>query len=268
MSIVNQASLKASKPIIEVISENFAIPQLNRTRKIYAVLPHNYYKTEKRYPVLYLQDAQNLFAGKGPFGSWNIDTHMAELALQGNGEIIVIAIDHGGKSRIEEYSPYYHRKFGEGSGKKYAKFLIKTLKTHVDKNYRTLATREHTGIGGSSMGGLISAYIGIVHPAYFSKLMIFSPSFWYSDGIYFDAFNYKYTLPMRMYIYGGEKESEFMSKHIRRFKEALGQGTFHESINEFKVVINSHGEHKEAFWSDQFQGAVKWLFFNKNQQSC
>jgi hypothetical protein len=68
-----------------------------------------------------------------------------------------------------------------------------------------------------------------------------------------------------MYIYGGEKESEFMAKHIRRFKDALKQGTFNEPINDFKVVINSHGEHNESYWSDQFQNAVKWLFFNKKQ---
>lgn len=258
------STLSAQKPIIEILSEEFEIPQLNRTRRIYAVLPPDYYQTEKKYPVLYLQDAQNLFAGKGPYGSWNIDLHMAELYKKGMGDLIVIAIDHAGKSRIEEYSPYYHRKFGEGSGKKYAKFVINTLKEYVDLNYRTLATREFTGIGGSSMGGLISAFIGITHPAYFSRLMIFSPSFWYSDGIYFDAFKYKYTLPMRMFIYGGDKESEYMTKHIHRFKDALGQGNFHEDINEFKVVINPNGEHNESYWSDQFQDAIEWLFFNKN----
>jgi predicted alpha/beta superfamily hydrolase len=256
---------KKNTPLIEVISEEFPIPQLKRTRKIYAVLPHDYYETEKRYPVLYLQDAQNLFSGKGPYGSWNIDSHMADLSKSGIGDIIVIAIDHAGKSRIEEYSPYYHRKFGQGSGKRYANFVINTLKAHVDLNYRTLATREFTGIGGSSMGALISSYIGIVHPAYFSKLMIFSPSFWYSDGIYFDAFKYKYTLPMRMFIYGGDKESAFMTKHIHRFQEALGQGNFQEEMNKFKVVINPEGEHTEAYWSNQFQDAIEWLFFTKQE---
>ena len=92
------------------------------------------------------------------------------------------------------------------------------------------------------MGGLISAYIGIVHPEYFSRLMIFSPSFWYSDKIYFDAFNYNYTLPMRMYIYGGDRESEYMSRHIHRFKDAVKQGEYDESLVQYNVVINPDGE--------------------------
>lgn len=251
------------KPIIEVISEEFVIPQLNKKRKIYALLPSDYYTSDKQYPVLYLQDAQNLFENGGPFGSWNIDTHLSDLKHQGKGDIIIIAIDHGGKERIQEYSPYHHRQFGKGQGTHYAHFIIHSLKPHVDRKYRTLPDRDYTGIGGSSMGGLISAYIGIVHPTHFSKLMIFSPSFWFSDEIYFDAFQYAYTLPMRMYIYGGAKESIYMSKHIHRFKDAIGYGNFHEDINEFKVVIDENGQHSEHYWSNMFSDAVEWLFFHK-----
>jgi predicted alpha/beta superfamily hydrolase len=253
---------KHYKPIIEVVSESFEIPQLEKKRKIYALLPNDYYKTNKRYPVLYLQDAQNLFNEHNPYGNWEIDRHLSELFVEGNGDIIVIAIDHGGKERIQEYSPYYHRQFGKGQGIHYAEFIIDSLKPHIDNKFRTLPTREHTGIGGSSMGALISAYIGIVHPMYFSKLMIFSPSFWYSDEIYFDAFKYNYTLPMKMYIYAGDKESKYMTKHIHQFKDALGIGNkYHEEINKIKLVINPEGEHSEKYWSDVFCDAVKWLFF-------
>jgi predicted alpha/beta superfamily hydrolase len=163
-------------PIIELIDTGFEIPQLGKNRRIWALLPYDYYDTKKDYPVLYLQDAQNLFDEDAPFGSWSIDKHLMELAKQGFGELIVIGIDHGGKERIQEFSPYFHRKFGEGQGKAYANFIIDTLKPYVDAHYRTKAHRIYTGIGGSSMGGLISAYIGIVRPEHFSKLMIFSPS--------------------------------------------------------------------------------------------
>ena len=255
-----EQKIEQLSPIIEVVSEHFEIPQLKKTRKIYALLPHDYYDSDKRYPVLYLQDAQNLFNEYNPFGNWAIDKHLEDLSREGLGDIIIIAIDHGGKERIQEYSPYFHRKFGKGQGVHYARFIINTLKPYIDKTYRTNPERRYSGIGGSSMGGLISAYIGIVHPEYFSRLMIFSPSFWYSDKIYFDAFNYNYTLPMRMYIYGGDRESEYMSRHIHRFKDAVKQGEYDESLVQYNVVINPEGEHNEAYWSEVFSDAVKWLF--------
>ena len=259
----NTHSIEEFIPIIEVVSEEFEIPQLDKTRKIYALLPHDYYESDKHYPVLYLQDAQNLFNEYNPYGNWAIDKHLAELTSNGHGDIIVIAIDHGGRERIQEYSPYYHRRFGKGQGVHYAEFIINTLKPYIDKSYRTKPERRFSGIGGSSMGGLISAFIGIVHPEYFSRLMIFSPSFWYSDKIYFDAFNYQYTLPMRMYIYGGDRESEYMSRHIHRFKDAVKDGDYNDSLVQYKVVINPHGEHNESYWSEVFPKAVKWLFFSK-----
>jgi predicted alpha/beta superfamily hydrolase len=237
---------------------------LKQTRRIWALLPHDYHESTKRYPVLYLQDAQNLFNESAPFGNWAIDKQMARLAAHGMGDLIIIAVDHGGKERISEYSPYYHRKFGKGKGIKYAKFIIDTLKPYVDLNFRTLTDRDHNGIGGSSMGGLISAYIGLVHAEYFSKMMIFSPSFWYSDEIYFDAFNYAYTHPSKVFLYGGEKESEYMSKHIHQFRDAIKQHPKKELYNQWKIVINPEGHHTESDWRKAFPQAIKWLFFNNN----
>lgn len=250
-------------PIIRLIDNSFEIPQLGKKRRIWALLPYNYFDTDKRFPVLYLQDAQNLFDDGAPFGNWSIDRHLTQLAKAGFGDLIVIAIDHGGRERIQEYSPYFHRKFGEGQGKGYAEFLISTLKPFIDTHYRTLPDRSHTGIGGSSMGGLISAYTGIVHPEHFSRLMIFSPSFWYSDEIYFDAFKYNYTLPMRMFIYAGEKESRFMSQHIHQFKDALAHGQFSSKLTAFNIVIDPDGQHQEKYWGNMFPEAVKWLFFQE-----
>jgi len=248
-------------PHIQLISEKFEIPQLKKSRRIWALLPYDYHSSEKKYPVLYLQDAQNLFDEYAPFGNWAIDRRLGTLAEQGLGDVIVIAVDHAGTERITEYSPYYHRKFGKGKGKLYAQFLIETLKPYVDRTFRTKKARTDTGIGGSSMGGLISAYTGIVHPQYFSKLMIFSPSFWYSDEIYFDAFNYKYILPMKIYLYAGENESRFMTQHIHRFRQAVKSSAFENPLTKFNIIISPEGEHNEWYWGENFEQAVKWLFF-------
>ena len=253
-------------PHIKLIKEEFNIPQLNKTRSIWALLPHNYYDSDQSYPVLYLQDAQNLFDESAPFGTWGIDKHMAEMSKQGY-DFIVVAVDHAGRERISEYSPYHHREFGNGHGKLYAKFIINTLKPFVDKKYRTKPERKYSGIGGSSMGALISAYTGIVHPKYFGKLMIFSPSFWYSDKIYFDAFNYKYIYPTKIYLYAGERESKYMTQHVRRFRHAIEAQSYEKQLTTFKVRINPEGEHGERYWGQAFNDAVTWLFFEKEKKA-
>jgi predicted alpha/beta superfamily hydrolase len=118
--------------------------------------------------VLYLQDGQNLFENDAPFGTWGVDKQLAALAQRGKGDLIVVAIDHGGKERIKEFSPYDSQKWGEGLGRDYAKFLTETLKPYIDGRFRTQTGREYTGIGGSSMGGLISIYAGIMFPETYS----------------------------------------------------------------------------------------------------
>jgi hypothetical protein len=92
----------AYRPKIEVLDEAFFIPQLNKKRRVVALLPYNYRThPEKRYPVLYLHDAQNLFDETAPFGTWGIDKKLAILAEKGMGDIIVIGVDHGGVERCQ-----------------------------------------------------------------------------------------------------------------------------------------------------------------------
>ena len=144
------------QPTIEIIEEDYEIPQLKRRRRITALLPHDYHESKKKYPVLYLHDGQNLYDEQSPYGNWAIDKSLAELSRSGFGDIIVIAIDHGGEDRINEYLPFNSTEYGKGQGKLYIQFLMETLKPYIDKNYRVLSDGLHTGIGGSSMGGLIS----------------------------------------------------------------------------------------------------------------
>jgi len=108
-----------TKPIIEIIEEEYEIPQLGRKRRISALLPADYYESDKSYPVLYLKDGQNLFDENAPFGNWAIDRSLEDLYKDGYKDIIVIAIDHGGEDRITEYLPYFNIKFGKGEGELY-----------------------------------------------------------------------------------------------------------------------------------------------------
>jgi len=109
-------------PKIELISDKFEIPQLIKTRRIAALLPYDYYETDKKYPVLYLQDGQNLFDDHAPFGSWEVDKKLALMQRKGIGDVIVIAIDHAKEERIEEYNPGGNPKLGKGQGREYVRF--------------------------------------------------------------------------------------------------------------------------------------------------
>src|SRR6056297_2298305 len=188
-------------PIIETIEEEYEIPQLDRKRRISALLPYNYYETKKSYRVLYLNDGQNLFDEHAPFGNWAIDKSLENLASKGLDDLVVIAIDHGGEDRITEYLPYFDPRFGKGQGELYIAFLEETLIPYVNKKYRVLTERENTGIGGSSMGGLISLFAGLNHQSTFGKLMIFSPSLWIAPKIFQQAAHFHPELLTEMYIY-------------------------------------------------------------------
>ena len=252
---------KNYQPIIKIIEEDYEIPQLKRRRRIAALLPYDYYQNEKEYPVLYLHDGQNLFDEESPFGNWAIDQSLARLASQGSGEVVVIAIDHGGEDRLNEYMPFNTRKYGKGQGKLYIKFLMETLKPYVDDKYRVMTDSEHTGIGGSSMGGLISLFAGLSFSQTFSRMMIFSPSLWLSPRIYQLAKKFNPVESSHLYLYAGGKESQAHLPNVMRFGADLltnmGEGL------RFKFSHNPDGIHHEEIWREEFPIALKWLFFNQ-----
>lgn len=248
-----------------IISENFEIPQLIKTRRIAALLPHDYSQSNKHYPVLYLQDGQNLFDDYAPFGNWAVDKKMAVLAERGMGDVIIVAIDHAEEERIAEFTPSMKTKLGRGQGKKYVRFLADTLKPYVDKQFRTLPQREQTGMGGSSMGGLITIYAGLMYPEVFSKLMVFSPSLWVVPNIHFNLMNLDEPLDLKIYLYGGGEEGTYMIPNMQRFVAAVEQQKSDTQID-VNLSIDPKGKHNEARWGEEFPKAIEWLFFNQDSQ--
>ncbi|OAV42988.1 alpha/beta hydrolase [Lewinella sp. 4G2] len=247
-------------PKIEVIDEEFEIPTLIRTRRVAALLPHDYHTSDKRYPVLYLQDGQNLFDDYAPYGSWGVDKQLASLTARGMGDLIVIAIDHAEAQRISEYIPNFNTRLGRGDGRQYVDFLAQHLKPYVDEHFRTRPEAEFTGIGGSSLGGLISIYAGIYYPQVYDRLMIFSPSLWVTPRIPFRMMKLTHKFRGKIYLYGGEAESATMVSNMKRFRKELEKQTNSTQV-EFRVEIDKHGQHNEARWGQEFPKAVEWLFF-------
>lgn len=253
-------------PTAEVISEKFYIPQLDRYRKIWAVLPYDYHTSDKSYPVLYLQDAQNLFNEGSGFGNWEIDKKLSILAEYGRGDVIVIAIEHGSEDRIKEYI-FDNDNIANGSeGKKYIRFITDTLKPYVDENYRTKKDRDNTGIGGSSLGALISIYSGFLYPEVYSKLLIFSPSLWVEPNNNFPMMNFRVPFKTKIYLYGGGQEGSKMVKRIHIFEEYLKRWEKKNLFDfEFRTSINPEGTHNEFYWSQEFPRAIEWLFYDNTE---
>lgn len=253
-------------PTAEVISEKFYIPQLDRYRKIWAVLPYDYHTSDKNYPVLYLQDAQNLFNEGSGFGNWEIDKKLSILAEYGRGDVIVIAIEHGSEDRIKEYI-FDNDNVANGSeGKKYIRFITDTLKPYVDENYRTKKDRDNTGIGGSSLGALISIYSGFLYPEVYSKLLIFSPSLWVEPNNNFPMMSFRVPFKTKIYLYGGGQEGSKMVKRIHIFEEYLKRWEKKNLFDfEFRTSINPEGTHSEFYWSQEFPRAIEWLFYDNTE---
>ncbi|MCC5933083.1 MAG: hypothetical protein JJU35_02480 [Balneolales bacterium] len=247
-------------PVINIISEQFEIPQLIKTRRITALLPWNYYETDKHFPVIYLQDGQNLFDDFAPFGSWGLAKRLAFLAERGKAEFIVIAIDHAESERIAEFTPTLPTSvLGSGDGEKYARFMAETLKPYIDSHYRTRPEREFTGIGGSSMGGLISIYAAMLHPEKYSRLMLFSPSFWVTPNLPIRFIDEVPQFEGRIYIYGGGRESEMLVGRLQAFYDKINTVN-HERNLQVRLSINPMGRHSELEWGREFPMAAEWLF--------
>jgi predicted alpha/beta superfamily hydrolase len=249
-------------PIIEILDEAYEIPQLGRHRRIAVLLPHDYYQSDKTYSVLYLHDGQNLFDEYAPYGNWGIDGALAKLASEGLSDVIVVAIDHGGVLRIQEYLPYSTPRYTEAEGYLYIKFMLDDLKPMIDSKYRVKSGRKSTGIGGSSLGGLISLYAGFKHHDVFGNLMIFSPSLWISEEIYEMAHDFQPQYPTDIYLYAGGMESANHFAQVSRLDKILQEKRWKD---EFDIIFsqNPTGQHKEIHWGQQFPLALRWLYFSK-----
>lgn len=249
---------------VQVLSDSFYMPQLKTFRKIWIYLPAGYTTTNKRYPVIYMQDAQNLFDEATAFsGEWGVDETLDSLAASGGQELIVVGIENGGNERLNEYAPWKNAQYGGGKGEAFAAFLADTLKPFVDRHYRTKRQAKYTAVAGSSMGGLISLYTGLKYPEKFGYMGIFSPSIWFAkrDLMYFVNSNRNKLRHSRMYIVAGKNESAEMQADIAELTNLLLQ----KGINpkNIRTKIDAYGVHNEAYWRGEFPAAVTWFLESK-----
>jgi len=253
----DKPKLSTATAQVQVMDTAFFMPQLNRYRRIWIYLPKSYNQTKGRsYPVLYMQDGQNLFNEQtAPFGEWGVDECLDTLQQLTGKECIVVGIDNGGDKRNTEYNPYDNQKFGKGEGSQYVDFLAKTLKPFIDEKYRTIKDAQHTYVAGSSLGGLISLYAEMKYPGVFGSAGIFSPAFWIAPQLNDDLAKTNWSSFQRFYFYAGGKESDDM---VYDMDKVIG---IIESKHQYETLRSVYppGQHSEKYWRQEFPGFYRWL---------
>lgn len=221
-------------------------------RRIYICLPSGYDRQlKKRFPVFYLFDGQNLFYDRdAAFGkSWNLSQFMKDSGAQ----CILVGIESNpfGNERLCEYAPFSHNMPGysyiEGWADKTLRFILSDLKPRVDRTFRTLPDRDHTYIGGSSMGGLISLYAVTAYNADFSKALCVSPSLWVDPAGVHKMLRSTSPLPhTQIYMDYGTEE---MGNHEASPSALRETVSLLLSLNvDLTFRIEPFGSHCEASW--------------------
>jgi predicted alpha/beta superfamily hydrolase len=234
-----------------LVSKEVHSTQLRNRRRVLVYLPASY-DGERRYPVLYMHDAQNLFDPATSYAgaTWRVGETMTRLAEEGI-EAIVVAMDHGGRRRIREYNPFPYWRGGRGAI--YVRFVAETMKRIVDHDFRTLPERAHTAILGSSMGGLISLYAYAAYPQVFGAVGAMSPSLWVADGSMYNVVRDFFTPGGRIYLDNGPRETS-----AAPIAELLVQRGWRRGAD-LQYVYARGAHHTESAWAARLPDALRFL---------
>jgi predicted alpha/beta superfamily hydrolase len=233
-------------------------PQLGNVRDVQVYLPPSYADTGRHYPVVYMHDGQNLFDATTSFaGEWHVDETLERIGPSGF-ETIVVAIPNMGADRAAEYTPFEDRYRGGGRGDAYLDFIVHTLKPGIDRQFRTRRERTHTGIMGSSLGGLISLYAFFRHPGVFGFAGVMSPALWWADRAILDYVAGYARWGGRIYLDIGTAEGRAQVRNARLMVRLLRRSAERPRRN-LMYVEDRGAVHHESAWSARFERAVRFL---------
>jgi predicted alpha/beta superfamily hydrolase len=242
------------------------------TRFLRVWLPPGYdeaQNADRHYPVLYLNDGQNLFESSTSFGGveWGADETADRMIREGTiAPIIIVGIDNTGKDRLREYMPHRTMHLGlmRVKGKNYPDFLIKEVMPFVESTYRVATNPENTGIGGSSLGALIALYTAIARPAVFGRLLLESPSLWAAnrqvikDSRAVRIWSEKIFLAVGTAEAGSPEKSRTVVDDVKELAAIMRRAVLTEQ--RLRVVITDGAGHTEAAWGQRFPDALQFLF--------
>ena len=263
---------------LEMKTHELKVPYTGKLRRVRVLLPKNYETdTDRRYPVVYFHDGQNVFYSKEAYvgHSWKVIP-----AIKRNPDIsrmIVVAIDNDGLQRMNEYSAWKYKEsnipgmqFG-GKGIEYGEFVMEVVKPFIDQEYRTLADREHTAMIGSSLGGNITQFLGLDYQDQIGCLGVFSSANWLHQEA-FDRYieRKKLYADQRIYIYVGTEEADdtdktlmagnikqaYIDSSLRYYHDVIQQGVALENI---AIRIQSGAIHHEEAWAEHLPECLRFL---------
>ena len=256
------------------VHKSFHSKLLNNDRDVVVYLPPGYEAArKKRYAVLYLNDGQNLFDGATSFipgQEWRVDeTAQALIAAKKIEPLVIVGVYNTGKDRINEYTPVEDAKFKGGKADLYGRMLVEELKPFIDSTYRTLQGPRHTGLGGSSLGGLVSLYLGLKYPNVFGLLAVVSPSVWFANHHivrYVEASTKRPRVRIWLDIGtkegGSPEEAQRTVNDVRRLKDSLIKKGW--NLGKDLSYFEAEGaEHNERAWAARVEQILRFLYPRK-----
>lgn len=252
-------------------------PYREEKRRIRVLLPKDYdANLDMQYPVIYMHDGQNVFYSKESFSghSWKVIPH---LKRKDAPEVIIVGIDNDDDKRLDEYAPWvFDDQSHGGEGDDYARWLVEDIKPFIDKTYRTKSSKEYTALAGSSMGGIITAYMGSLYPNVFGTLGVFSLASWLSEQAFLEYIESRpLKCDMKVYIQvgtheGNDTDSLFTDVNINQayidssiyYQEALIKAGL--PVEKIWLRILYGETHSERFWAKHFG---TFLNYFQNQSS-
>lgn len=254
------------------VHKKFHSQFLTSDRDVLVYLPPGYEAaTRSRYPVIYFHDGQNLFDGATayiPGKEWRIDETAQALIAAGTIEpLIIVGVYNAGNQRVNEYTPAEDPKYKQG-GKAdlYGRMLVEELKPFIDRTYRTRRGAKDTGLGGSSLGGIVSLYLGLKYPHVFGRVAVVSPSVWFANQHivgYVAALQQKPKVRIWMDIGTKEgKNSEEAQQTVagarRLYQTLLKKGW--KPGQDLSYLEAQDAEHNEPAWAARVGSILTFLF--------
>ncbi len=253
------------------------VGRVGLTRDISVYLPPSYGKLKTaHYPVMYMHDGQNVFDAKTSYaGEWGADEAAEALAAKG-WECVIVAVPNMGAARIDEYGPWRDDKLklpglegGGGRANEYLDYLLQDVKPLIDSSFRVLTDAGHTGLCGSSMGGLISLWCALEAPDVFGFAGCLSPAFWVGRGNMFKYVQSHIAPDLRVYLDcgsqegGGSRDSRAYASDVRRMRDLLAaQGCYD------LVYLEQEGaNHSEPMWRKRFPAVLEWFLNPRRRPS-
>ncbi|MBC8044780.1 MAG: esterase family protein [Rhizobacter sp.] len=255
---------------------SFGSDILKRERDLIVYLPPDYEQTKQngnRYPVLYLQDGQNLFDGATSFApgkEWEVDETAEALITAGEiAPLIIVGIYNAGEARNDEYTHTQvslrggknARRQTGGLAKDYGRMLVEELKPFIDQTYRTLPDAVNTGVGGSSLGAVVSLYLGLMYPHVFNKLALLSTSVWWDNRVLIKNVDMlPEKLPLKIWLdVGTEEGGSMMLRDTRLLCDAFVQKGWRMDGDLAYLEVHG-GVHDEAAWAKRVGPFLRFLF--------